>query len=331
MTSVFFGGGTPSLFGTASIADILSQLDRAFGLTPDCEVSLEANPDELADSATASEDLRSAGITRLSIGVQSFQAEALAVLGRSHDVETLETAIDRSMRAGFESVSCDLIFAVPGQDLARWSDDLRRANAAGFDHISTYNLTYETGTPMTGLRNAGRITAVEDSVEQAHYEHALAYMEDEGFEQYEVSSFAKPGKRCRHNRTYWQWRDYLGIGAGAHGFTRGSHAVGDFGRRYENLRQPAHYMSAADGNWQAWQETIDLDAAVKEIMFTGLRRIEGVDLEMLNEVLGPDALSHYPRASELEKAGLLEIDERHVCLTREGLLVADSVVESLVA
>lgn len=309
----------------------MGELAQAFGLTAGCEVSLEANPDELAGVGAPAQALRDAGVTRLSIGVQSFNRGVLAVLGRSHDEATLETAIDAASRAGFASLSCDLIFAAPGQDMAGWTSDLERATQAGFDHVSTYNLTYEEGTPLTGLRNVGRIAPATDSLERELYECALEHFDERGFEHYEVSSFAKPGHRCRHNLAYWQWRDFLGLGAGAHGFARAESGASGCGRRYENHRAPADYMGARDGEWHAWQETIDTHAAIKELMLAGLRRIDGVEIATLRDVLGPDALSFYPRLDTLEANGLLVSDEKHIQLTREGLLVADSVIESLVS
>ena len=328
IATVFFGGGTPSMFSPESIATVLGALATRFGLDTDCEVNLEANPDELAAAAEFAGDLRSAGVTRLSLGVQSFDADILATLGRSHGPQTIDIALDAVFGAGFASVSCDLIFAVPGQSRAGWTADLERATAAGFSHVSTYNLTYEQGTPLTGLRDAGRIEQVDDSIERELYECALEHFARTEFVQYEVSSFAKPSQRCRHNQAYWQWKDFLGIGAGAHGFARGDGE--SFGRRYENLRQPAAYMSADDGCWAAWEESLDLAAAVKELMLTGLRRIDGVAIASLHEVLGADALTHYPRLGQLEAAGLLAIGGDSIRLTHDGLLVADSVIESLV-
>jgi len=331
ISTVFFGGGTPSLFQPSSFGRLLESLDRCFGLDPDCEISLEANPDELADGSEYARDLRQAGITRLSLGVQSFDAAVLRALGRTHDADLLERSIEAATAANFQSISCDLIFAVPGQSPAMWAEDLEQATAAGFDHVSTYNLTYERGTPMTGLRDAGRIKPVDDEVERTLYEQALQHFAANGFERYEVSSFAKPGHRCRHNQNYWLWSDFLGLGAGAHGFARTrDRTSGEYGRRYENHRQPALYMGASDGAWIAWQESLDLEATVKEVMFTGLRRSEGVSMALLVDVLGPDALSHYPRLVELRNAGLVATDRDAIRLTHAGLLVADSVIESLV-
>jgi oxygen-independent coproporphyrinogen-3 oxidase len=325
---VFFGGGTPSLFSPASIGSLLETLDQHFGLDADCEITLEANPDELADGSPYTSRLRRAGVTRLSIGVQSFNADVLATLGRSHDARSIDAAIHAAIGADFTSVSCDLIFAVPGQSSELWQRDLEQATAAGFDHVSTYNLTYEQGTPLTGLRDVGRIQPLDDSVERSLYRQALSHFGDLGFEQYEVSSFAKPGKRCRHNQSYWQWKNFLGLGAGAHGFMRTE--SGTFGQRYENLRQPSAYMGAAPGEHAAWVETIDRDAAVKELILTGLRQIEGIELRLLQNVLGPHALAEYPRLQQLESAGLLDTTDTHIRLTAEGVLVADSVIETLV-
>jgi oxygen-independent coproporphyrinogen-3 oxidase len=346
VSTVFFGGGTPSLFSVAGLAGLLGALDRRFGLTADAEVSLEANPEDLLAASAPAASWRAAGITRASIGGQSFDAAVLATLGRCHDGDMLRAAIGSALETGLV-VSCDLIFAVPGQSAASWSADLATVTALGVQHVSTYNLTYEQGTPLTGLRNAGRIATVCDRTERELYGRAIETLTGSGYEHYEVSSFARPGLRCRHNSRYWSWRDYLGLGAGAHGFARGRAAqagddadaafsTGDlqshaFGFRYANVRQPSAYMNASAGAWAAWHEPLGRAEALTEFVLTGLRARAGFTSERFVRVFGDAPERTLPDLEDLVAAGLLEHDEGRVRLTDAGLLIADDVTSRLLA
>jgi putative oxygen-independent coproporphyrinogen III oxidase len=219
VATVFFGGGTPSLFSPGSIGRLLRAIDDAWGIEAGAEITMEANPGTLEGSAEARlADFRAAGLTRLSFGVQSFDPKHLATLGRIHSGDEAVAAIGAAHRAGFDNVSCDLIFGVPGQTLDEWKDDVARAIELGTEHVSAYGLTYEEGTPMTGLKKAGMITAADEDTELAMFRHAREAFAAAGLAQYEISNYSRPGRESRHNLAYWTWGDYLGLGAGAHGF-----------------------------------------------------------------------------------------------------------------
>ncbi|MFT4571829.1 MAG: oxygen-independent coproporphyrinogen-3 oxidase, partial [Candidatus Binatia bacterium] len=286
--TVFFGGGTPSLFSPASLGKVLTALDQSFGLTSDAEVTMEANPGTLEGSAAERlRGWRERGINRLSLGVQSFNEKHLATLGRLHGRREVFDAVQAARDAGFENLSIDLIFAVPGQTRDEWRSDLNHALELATDHVSAYGLTYEPGTPMTGLRNAGRITPVLEDCELEMLDDACEVLGGAGLERYEISNFARPGKRSRHNLAYWLRDDYLGLGAGAHGFAdeREPSPTGG-GLRYANRRFPEIYMGALGGKHAETNEVLDRRDAISETVLLGLRLIEGIDLDRFRRRFG---------------------------------------------
>lgn len=330
--SVFFGGGTPSLLDAATVARILDALARRFRLAPDTEVTLETNPGSLEGGATEKlTGFRAAGVNRLSFGVQSFDAGMLETLGRIHAAEDSLRAVAAAREAGFDNVSCDLMFAVPGQTLEQWRSDLERLVALGPEHVSAYNLTYEPRTPLTGLRDAGRVVAADEEVERAMYETTIDRLAAAGYELYEISNFARPGRRSRHNLAYWTWRDYLGLGAGAHGFASAGGERDAWGLRYANVRLPETYMSAADGEWAASHETLDRDMAMAELTMLELRLAEGLDEQRFEKLFGCTFDEAAPACAGLLENGLVERVGGRLRLTRAGLMVGDGVIVRLAA
>ena len=214
--TIFFGGGTPSLFAPASIATILETASALWCIAPDSEVTLEANPGTTVPGKLTA--LRAAGINRMSFGVQSFVPHHLRTLGRIHSAEEARIAVRSALDAGFVSVSVDLIFALPNQTLGEWESDLAHACALDVPHISAYNLTYEDGTPFHHWRAQGKLRQLPEETEVAMFTRTQALLGEAGYHQYEISNYARPGSVCRHNLNYWQGGDYLGIGAGAHSY-----------------------------------------------------------------------------------------------------------------
>lgn len=359
VSTVFFGGGTPSLFTPGSIAALLDCFDRLWGIAADPEITLEANPGTLEGGGEPRlREFRAAGLTRISFGAQSFQARHLATLGRIHSAEETLGAFDAARRAGFENVSCDLIYGVPGQTPDDWEADVATAISLGSEHVSAYCLTYETGTPMTGMKNAGLLTALDEDTELAMFRLARERFAAAGLQPYEVSNYARPGRESRHNLAYWTWSDYLGLGAGAHGFaaapTASDAAAGSgdapndattdsrgeagpdgaepvWGRRYANLRLPEHYMSAADGRWHASEESLTRDMAMAEFLMVGLRLARGIDAHEFRQRFGASLEDAAPRFAEFVGEGLLRVDGSRVALTDRGLEIADTVITRLAA
>ena len=324
VATLFFGGGTPSLFSPGTIGRLVDTIDTLFGFDDGAEISLEANPGSLEGGARAKlAGFRRAGVGRLSLGGQPFNAQHRATLGRIHGADETTTALEAARLAGFESVSCDLIFAVPGQTLQQWEEDLARLCALAPDHVSTYGLTYESGTRMTAARDAGSIHAACEDLERTMFERAIDRLEDAGYRQYEISNFARPGHQARHNLAYWTWRDYLGVGAGAHGFARLAptlaptlapsvarqrEAGGEqpaFGSRYANLRLPEEYMTARAGGWIANTELLDRDMAMAEFVMLGLRLTRGLCEQTFADLFGQDFAEATPPLAGLAAGGLV--------------------------
>jgi len=340
IATVFFGGGTPSLFSPSSIGTLLSTFDRLFGYEVDPEITLEANPGTLEGGGEEKlRGFRAAGINRVSFGAQSFDARHLATLGRIHSADETHGAFDAARRAGFDNVSCDLIFGVPGQTVEDWQRDVTTAIRLGSEHVSAYGLTYEDGTPMTGMKKAGMITAASEDTELAMFRVAREAFAAAGLRQYEVSNYARPGRESRHNLAYWTWRDYLGLGAGAHGFAAATRAASAaaaspdsapaWGRRYANLRLPESYMQAAAGAWHASAEDISRPMAMAEYLMIGLRLARGIDPVAFRDLFDVDLDAAAPRLESFVRGGLLTRGPRSVSLTGRGLEIADSVITSL--
>ncbi len=336
--TVFFGGGTPSLFSPSSIERILGAIDARFRFEDGVEITLEANPGTLEGGGYDKlSGFRAAGINRLSIGAQSFQEELLRWLGRIHTVGETEDAVRAARRAGFENLSCDLIFAVPGQSAAMWEADLDRLIALGPDHVSAYNLTFEPGTVLTRRRDRGSVEPSGEDEELGMFDTARERLGAAGFEHYEISNYARPGRRSRHNVGYWTWRDYLGLGAGAHGFRRGHYGDGsasetsstvaaDWGRRYANVELPESYMAAGNDDRLSTTETLERDGAVAEYVMMGMRMLDGIDDRDFRRTFGTDLGSTVHGLAELTAGGLIRRAHDRTRLTERGLVLADSVI-----
>jgi oxygen-independent coproporphyrinogen-3 oxidase len=338
VSTVFFGGGTPSLFAPESVGAILQAFDRLWGIEADPEITLEANPGSLEGGGEEKlRGFRAAGVTRVSFGSQSFNTKHLATLGRIHSAAETHDAFAAARRAGFERLSCDLIYGVPGQTLSEWREDLEIAVALGTSHVSAYGLTYEEGTPMTGLKKAGLVTAADEDTELAMFRLARELLPAAGLAQYEVSNYARPGSESRHNLAYWTWRDYLGLGAGAHGFHGVRSRAGEtatfasFGRRYSNVRLPELYMSAGDGKWHASEESLTREMAMAEYLLVGLRLAAGVDAATFERTFGCTLAEAAPALESFIDGGLLARSDSVVTLTGRGLEIADGVISRLAA
>jgi putative oxygen-independent coproporphyrinogen III oxidase len=327
IATIYFGGGTPSLFAPRSIARILTACRGGFAVEPTAEISLEANPERV--TAATLRGHRDAGINRLSFGIESFQSHVLRRLGRMQTTGETRIAVPAAREAGFGNVSLDLMFAVPGQSLADWTADLDLAVASGAEHLSAYNLTYEEGTPFDDLRRTGKLTPLADEVEAGMFEAARERLAGAGYRAYEISNFAKPGFESRHNRNYWRLGAYLGIGAGAHSHEpRGAGA-----RRWSNERDPERYMRrvAIEGGAVESEETLERAAAAGEFVFLHLRTAEGLDERSFESRFGATLEELFPATRALIDDRLLEhVEPSSVRLTRRGLLVADSVCTAFV-
>ncbi|MCW5889836.1 MAG: radical SAM family heme chaperone HemW [bacterium] len=326
VASVFFGGGTPSLLSPAAIATVLGAVASRFGLAPDAEVTLEANPATVDVERLSG--WRRAGVSRLSLGAQSFSRALLRTLGRDHAPDDTHAAVAAARTAGFVNVSLDLIYAVPGATLADWSADLDAALALGPEHVSCYALTWEERTPFATWRERGRLTPVDEDVEAAMAERADARLTAAGYARYEISSWARRGHASAHNQRYWDGSDYLGIGPGAHSFC----ATPAPGRRWSNHRPPDAWRTAvlAGGTAIADDETLTPAQARADFVVTGLRRLAGLDLGEFQRRFGTELACVFPHVTALERDDLVRRDAERLRLTPRGLRFADTVAATFV-
>jgi oxygen-independent coproporphyrinogen-3 oxidase len=321
--SLFVGGGTPTYLSPTQLDRMLGTVRHWLPLPAGAEFSVESTPDSLDDER--GRVLAAHGVSRLSVGVQSFRADTLQALDRRHGVEQIGRALGVARRFVRE-VSLDLIFAAPGQTLADWQADLAAAVSLNPDHVSTYGLTYETGTPLWKARRRGTVATVAEDDELAMYLHALDSLTTAGFEQYEVSNFARPGRRSAHNQRYWANEAYYGVGLGAARYVGGERAV--------NTRDLDKYIRTvlAGGDPTQSRETLSPPERAAETLATQLRRLDGIDRPAFREQTGfeLDAVAG-PRLAAFVAEGLLTDDGRRVRLTRRGLCVADGLVAEFLA
>ena len=320
--SIFFGGGTPSLFRPDTIAALL---EAACALWPrqtaHIERTLEANPGTV--SLAKLRDFRAAGVNRVSFGVQSFQPRLLERLGRIHDAAEAIDAIEAAHAAGFQEVNLDLMFAVPGQTLQEWDADLATALALRPTHISAYNLTYEDDTAFGAWRRSGALVPVPEEAEVAMFARARSLLPARGYEQYEISNYAGAGHECAHNLNYWRAGDYLGLGAGAHSFVRGP----QFGSRWSNEKSPGRYLERMrdDRHARVSEETLSPEQTRGEFVFLGLRCRAGIDPGEFEQRFGIALVRAFPHVERLARDGALEQAGGRCRLTERGLLFADSI------
>ena len=314
--SVFFGGGTPSLFSARAIARILSGIGSALPLRPDAEVTLEANPGTVERGRF--EDYARAGVNRVSLGAQSFSAPRLRSLGRIHTPGDTEAAVRELETAGIDNFNLDLMYALPGQDVDAALADLRTALSLGPAHLSHYQLTLEPGTPFFH-----RPPPLPDDDLALEMQIACqSTLDAAGFEQYEVSAYARTGRRCRHNLAYWTFGDYLGLGAGAHGKLTTPEGVIC---RTEKSRMPRDYMAKAAGGGAATRRQVAGDELPFEWALNALRLTEGSTLAAFEEATGLSAGVLEPVAESLRGRGLLDTADGRLRATPLGLRFLNDV------
>jgi oxygen-independent coproporphyrinogen-3 oxidase len=331
--SIYFGGGTPSLLTPAQLERILNQVDDIFSITKDCEISLEANPGTV--SAQSIKDLSRIGFNRISFGMQSAHPRDLAVLDRRHLFSDVVNSIKWSRQAGFEHINLDLIFGIPGQSLERWQQNLKLVKQMNIDHLSLYSLILEEGTPLFRWYQRGLLDVIDDDLTADMYEFAMDSLAQAGFEQYEISNWARTSPegqdgRCVHNLNTWRFHPYFGIGAGAHGFINGT--------RTANVNLiPAYIekMSEPQGEWPVAETIVKVGKweQMQEWMMLGLRVVnEGVSGYEFENSFGISLHAAFgEQIKELCGFGLLEkFGHESYRLTKRGTLIGNRVFSKFV-
>lgn len=316
--TIYVGGGTPTVLLPSDLALLVQRASAQAGAEQWLEVTVEANPGTVSTAGLA--ELRAAGANRLSLGAQSFDAGLLQVLGRIHTAHDIAASVRSAREAGFANINLDLMFALPGQTLPQWQDTVERALRLAPEHISCYSLIVEDGTPFGALQASGKLNLPAEDDEVAMYEWAMERLARAGYQHYEISSFARPGYRCRHNELYWRNEWYLGLGPGAH-----SHWAGE---RFANEPLPATYcrMLAQGQPPVVTRHQLSLAEQMDETLMMSMRLLEGITEERFRGRFGRRLDEEYPsEISRLVQLGLVSYDGRVLRLSRRGLLLGNQV------
>lgn len=314
--TIFVGGGTPTLLKPELWVKLLAELHRGFDLSRLEELTVEANPETVTPQLMSV--LAEGGVNRVSIGSQSFNTDHLKTLERWHDPQTVGRAVDMARHAGIRNVNLDLIFAIPGQTLQQWLEDLRKALALEPQHLSCYSLTYEPNTPMTQKLKMGLVKRTDNALEEEMYAATIEHLTQAGYEHYEVSNFAKPGHRCRHNLLYWRNSSWLAIGPSAAGHLNGV--------RWKNMPHLGRYLASTGGCPVQDVEQLDAVASVGEQLMLGFRLLEGVENAWLDSVTTD---RHRQILAGYVSDGLMLRTPTHTRLSPKGLMWADSLLAEL--
>lgn len=323
VTSIFIGGGTPSLMDPETVSEILKAVQAAWTVPNGIEITMEANPSSV--EATRFEGYRQAGVNRVSMGVQALNNKDLKFLGRLHNVAEAKRAISLA-RAIFPRMSFDLIYARPHQTPADWADELREAIDLAADHLSLYQLTIEEGTPFFNLHEAGKIPMLPDSLQAELYEITQKVCTENGMPSYEVSNHAKPGAESQHNLNYWRYGDYVGVGPGAHG------RISANGNKFATVteKHPETWLKLVENNEHGITEIEQLSSQdqADEMLLMGLRLREGIDVSRWSSLSDRDFDTD--RENNLIQYGMIErINNNRIRCTPSGMMVLDSVVADL--
>lgn len=321
LTSIFFGGGTPSLMPPETVAALIAAAGRHWTMAPDVEITLEANPSSVEAARFA--DLAAAGVNRVSLGLQALDDAALRFLGRAHDVAEGLAALDTAQKV-FARVSFDLIYARPGQTMAAWAAELERALAFGTEHLSLYQLTIEPGTRFATLAAKGALELPDADLAADLFDATREIAGNAGLPAYEVSNHARPGAESRHNLTYWRYGDYAGVGPGAHGRRNGVAT--------QRRRKPENWIARVGdiGHGIEAEEPLLPATQAVEALLMGLRLGEGVDLSRIAARNGGDARVDMATLALLERQGLVARAGDRLCVTERGMPVLEAILREIV-
>ncbi|OQY26937.1 MAG: hypothetical protein B6244_12215 [Candidatus Cloacimonetes bacterium 4572_55] len=316
--TLYIGGGTPTIFSGAEIAEFLVHVQECVALSSDNEVTIEANP----GSVTAADLnlLRQAGVNRLSLGAQSFDEKKLRLLGRTHSASDTFRAVDAARDAGIKNLNLDVISALPGQSLNELNADMEQAVALSPDHISAYMLTYEENTPLFRQWKNGKLQRTDIDLEAKMLSHTVEFLESRGYMRYEIFNYCSFGKVSRHNQTYWNYENYLGVGASAASFVSP--------KRWTNQADVAGYIRSTcqEQSSAGSMENLDKQTQMGEMIFLALRQRQGLRMGRFEEYFGESPLRLFSETiKKYHDYGLIEIKSDHLRLTREGFMVADSI------
>jgi oxygen-independent coproporphyrinogen-3 oxidase len=321
LNTIYFGGGTPTLFSPAAIASLIDKVASLHPLNAAAEITIEANPDDLDPQSLR--ELKNAGINRLSIGVQSFQPAELKLLNRAHDSFQAEKCIRDAQDTGLENITIDLIYGIPGQSDTQWEQNLDKVSELGINHLSSYALTVEQKTVLAHMIRKGDVQEPDEEKMARHFMLLQQWAESNEFEAYEISNYARQGHRAVHNTAYWQNKPYLGAGPSAHSYN-------GLSRRWNIANNALYIKNIHAGAAYFETETLSAENKYNEYVMTSLRTIWGSDLQFIAAQFGKDYAEHFSRsAAEYLEQGLLLNQGNCVILSRTGKLLADHIIAEL--
>jgi oxygen-independent coproporphyrinogen-3 oxidase len=319
--TIYFGGGTPSLLSSHEIEALLKPIFSLHSVNPKAEITLEANPDDLSKEKL--QDLHSLGINRLSIGIQSFDDSVLKFFNRAHHSSEAKRCVEEARSAGFQNLSLDLIYAVPGQDHDQWLKNIETAIQLLPEHLSAYTLTIEEKTVFGKWAKTGKLKKADEEFAAAEFEILMNTLGHAGYEHYEISNFSKPGFRSRHNSNYWRGEKYLGLGPSAHSYNKES-------RQFNVSNNSLYLKSLKEYKVPFESELLSLENKINEYIFTSLRTSWGCNLTYLKKSFSYDLLSDQKNyLTDIMAKGLIQLEEQNLKLTHKGKFVADQIASDL--
>ena len=320
--TIYLGGGTPSTLTMEQLHKVCSTIYATHNVSPTAEVTIECNPDDLTPDFLA--QLKKLPFNRISMGVQSFNDTQLKRLGRRHNADKARQAVHNAREAGYENISIDLIFALPGSTIAEWENDLESAIALRPDHLSVYNLTYEEGTPLHRALERGDFTELSEEENVEQFQMLITKLKEAGYHHYEISNFALPGRESRHNSSYWNDTPYIGCGAAAHSYNGTS--------RQWNIADIQEYIKGIESNNPNFEiEELTEEERYNDTILTRLRTAKGIPLEWMKQRFSDKLNNYMLHAARKELAwGNLKEENGHLSLTEKGIFISDAVIRELI-
>lgn len=320
-STVYIGGGTPSTLNGEELETLFCNMFEVFDISDNAEITMECNPNDI--DVHFIKTLKRLPVNRISIGAQTFSDKRLRFIHRRHCAEEVYNAVKLLRSAGYNNLSIDMMFGFPGETLDEWLTDIDKALSLNVEHISAYSLMYEEGTCLYNMLENGEVKEIDEELSLSMYNALVSKLTTNGYEHYEISNFARPGYRSRHNSSYWQQVRYIGLGAAAHSF--------DLKSRQWNISEINKYISEINkGNVPMEREELDSNTIFNDIITTSLRTCEGIDLNYISNKLGEDYKNNIlENADRYIKEGLVKISNDHLKLTKGGIYVSDAIMSSL--
>jgi oxygen-independent coproporphyrinogen-3 oxidase len=318
VSTIYLGGGTPSVFSIKDLGTILNHVKKLFRVTEDCEISIELNPDDVNEAYL--EGLKNLNINRISLGIQSWRDADLKLLNRRHDSARAVTALKETLNAGFKNVTIDLIYGIPGMSLKDWESNLDFTFSFDIMHLSAYHLTFEPGTVFGKMLEKGDISEIDEDDSAAQFNLLIEKAESEGFIQYEISNFGKPGYFSIHNSNYWKQVNYLGLGPSAHSFN-------GYTRQW-NVRDLKGYIKSVNAGKSFFEsEELDIKKRFNEYIMTSLRTMWGIDLDYIEGMFEKEGYDYVVNLSgKFRNYGLMKLEKNSLVLTNQGKLISDNII-----